>query len=98
VKNEWIKVKDKLPPIGEFVEVIYPDDTNITHLKRDFAVYREDDTGGFWTSEGMDERDWSKKGYGIKYWKPMSPDTKGRKPFIKTNRSGIFVVYMKKVV
>ena len=94
---EWIKVKDKLPPIGEFVEVIYPDDSNITHLKRDFAAYWEDDTGGFWTAEGMDERDWSDKGYGIKYWKPMSPDTRGRKPFIKTDRNGFFKVYMKKV-
>ena len=94
---EWVSVKDRLPEIGEFVEVIYPDKNRITDLNRDFAAYWEDDDGGFWTACGMDERDWSSKGYGIKFWKPMSPDNKGRKPFLKVDRHGYFQVYLKKI-
>jgi len=93
---KWISVKDKYPEFGEFVEVIYSDKSKLTDLNRDFAAYWKDDTGCFWTSAGMDERDWSKDGYGIKYWRPMAPDNKGRKPFLKTNKHGYFKIFMKK--
>jgi len=45
----------------------------------------------------MDERDWSHDGFKIKYWKPITPDPRGRKPFLKTDRNGYFKVFMKKV-
>lgn len=95
--NDWISVKEKMPPFGEFVEVIYPDDSRITEVNRDFAAYWEYDSGCFWNSAGMDERDWSKDGYRIEYWRPMSPDVKGRKPFLKQDYHGYFEVYLKKV-
>ena len=94
---EWINVKDRFPAIGEFVEVIYPDKNHLEALNRDFCAYWKDDTGCFWTRSGLDERDWSSKGFQIKYCRPMLADVKGRKPFLKTNRSGYFRVYMKKV-
>lgn len=93
---KWISVKDRLPPFMEFVEVIYPDKSGLTDLNRDFAALVIDDSGQFWTSAGMDERDWSKNGYRIKYWRPMSPDHKNRKPYLKVDRSGYLRVYLKK--
>jgi hypothetical protein len=98
IKMEWINVKDRLPNFGEFVEVIYPDKSRLTDVCRDFAAYLCDDTGCFWVSADMDERDWSDKGYQIKHWRPMAPDTRGRKPYLKVDRRGYFSVYKKKVV
>ncbi len=95
--SDWISVKDKLPNLGEFVEVIYPDDSRLTETNRDFAAHWKDDTGYFWTSASMDERVWSKKGFGIKFWRPMSPDHRGRKIYIKTDKNHFFRVYKKKI-
>lgn len=97
MKSEWINIKDKLPPFKEFVEVIYPDKNSICDLNRDFAAYLKDDDGCFWMSAGMDERNWSKDGYKIKYWRPMNTDTKGRKPFITITKRGYYKVILKKV-
>lgn len=94
---EWINVKDKLPAFGEFVEVIYSNNNGMTDLNRDFAAYWEDSSGCFWTTEGMSERIWSVEGFKIKYWKPMTPDIKNRRPFLGLDRSGYFKIYMKKI-
>lgn len=92
----WIKAKDQLPPFMEFVEVVLPDKSCICGEKRDFACLVQDDSGVYWTLAGMDEREWSKDGFGIKYWKPMSPDHRGRKPFLRIDRYGHFKIYFKK--
>lgn len=96
-ENIWINVKDKMPPMFEFVEVIYPDKSCLCELNRDFCATIEEDGEVIWIAIGHTEKDWSSKGFGIKHWRPMAVDHKSRKPFVKIDKNGYFKIYLKKV-
>jgi len=82
----WIDIKKRLPPKNEFVEVIYADGNRLTEHNRDFAAYTCDDNGCFWVSHSMDEREWSKDGFGIIYWRKMKADHLGRKAYLEIKK------------
>lgn len=94
--NDWIKCKDQMPALHEFVEVIYPDDSCMCGTNRGFAVRVKHDDRELWSREGLDEDDWSSEGFGIKYWRPMAADHKGRKVYLRIDSRGYFKIYLKK--
>jgi len=98
MNNEWFHVKDKLPPLFEFVEVIVPDKVKMNDLRRDFLAFVHWNEEYYWSNEFTDERDdlWGIK-WKVKYWRPMIPDHLGRKAFIRLNRQGPPKIYFKKV-
>lgn len=94
----WINVKDRLPPFGIFVEVIYGRKSLMNHLYRGFSclVQGNEEDGVFWSKDCSDERDGGK--YGITHWKEMTTDHLGRIPVLFVTRKGSFKIKLKKVM
>lgn len=96
--QEWISVKNRLPPFHIFVEVIYGSKTRMNDLYRGFCCLCQgnEEDGIFWSKDGSDERDWGK--FGITHWKQMTPDHLGRIPVVYANKKRYFKVKMKKII
>lgn len=93
-ENPWISVKTQMPPLNEFVEVVYKNKSFINEKLRDFVCRINDGVSEMWTKEGGTEEELGK--FDIIYWRRMFPDPWGRKPFIYVTKRGYLKVRVKR--
>lgn len=95
--NTWICVKQRLPPFGIFVEVIFGRLSRKNDIHRGFCCLLDggEKDGIFWSSDCSDERMSGK--FGITHWKEMSPDNLGRIPQIYISSKRFFKIKLKKI-
>ena len=94
--TEWISIEEEFPRYNEFVEILLRDGNRVNDLNRDFAAYIQEDGMSFWTFDSMDELTWSDKGFGVTHWRYMIPDIKGRIPYLKVSKNGLYSIELKK--
>jgi len=96
----WISTKKKMPPLFQYVEVIYKEDQRIRSVNRDYACFIRnigDDgyTKFYWARFDGDEESYGE--YGVKWWRPIRPDHRGKVPYLTTDKRGYWKVKDKPV-
>lgn len=89
--NEWIKIKDQMPPLGEIVQVY--------HLSRLYSRIPIRHCAwvdpGQWTSDGMSEEEWGES-FKIKFWRKIPTLPNGKRAFIIVDKRGCYQIIQRK--
>ncbi len=94
---KWISVKDSLPPLKEFVEVVHSPKSRMNSNFRSFcAIWKDPEDGIFWAKDGIDEVDYGS--FDITHWRPMFPDPRGRKAYLYAKKNGYIETRMRKPI
>lgn len=81
---DWIESKNDLPPLGEVIEGINPKNWLYSNLGRDYFALVHVNDKLIWITPSLNHMEYSE--LKITHWRRLSPNPKGKKPFIKIKK------------